>query len=105
MTVVKFTNVAEFVAELRADAGLIDRGILRATHSWRSSPPLTVLSVLATAVVAGRLVVLECRCGAYMFADTDGADAAGRAVATMTALRALAAELKLELRPGVFEAA
>ena len=103
---VKFTSADEFIADLRADGGLVERNILRVTHSWRFAPPLTTLSVLATAVVGGQLVVLECRCGSYMFGDgPDGKETHDRAEMIMGKLRDLAAELKLEVRPGVFEAA
>lgn len=66
MPIVKFNSVDEFCEELKKDAKLIDRGIVRVTQLYKSSrvsPNIQMLSVLATYSVNGQLVRLECPCG------------------------------------------
>jgi len=57
---VRFNAVEEFLAEIEKDAGQVERMIVRLTKTFRSLPiGMTEVAVVATAIVAGRLVRLK----------------------------------------------
>jgi hypothetical protein len=104
MATVKFNDPSEFVRELRRDREKIERKILRLTCGHRHEYPMTVLTVLATALVGSVVVRLERRCGSYMTGDSNGMDQTLAAVrADCKLVEAAAHELGLEVRAGVYE--
>jgi chromosome condensin MukBEF complex kleisin-like MukF subunit len=107
MIVVKFGSVDEFVSELVTDSNKIDRAIVRVVFRTALEQPMPMrsLTLIASAIVDGKLVRLERRVGSF-FEDSTEADrvrAEGEKLADM--IRQAAADMKLEIRSGVFEAA
>ena len=66
MTIVKFANPSEFLAELRKDRRYVDRAIVRVAECRRASAisPVLLVSVVATARVGADIYRVECICGA-----------------------------------------
>lgn len=72
---IRFSDVDEFIDELRKDFIHIEHGIVRVTRTWRPSretPAIQHVSVVATAIVRGHIVRFE-RC----FGDDWGPNFAG----------------------------
>lgn len=105
MAVVKFNDVDEFLAELKLDAADVDRRVVRVTSRWRrcEPQPLQSLSVVATYVADGQVVLLECPCGTFFPDLPEGAEARNRCSKRREAIEAFATGLGLEVRAGVFE--
>lgn len=110
IVVARFTEVDEYLAELRGEharsAHAIDRGIVRVSKLARPGGPggmLTNVTVHAGAIVRGRLVVLERFVGQLWGSapgDDEVQDRASEVVAELTAgLR----DVGLEVRAGLFE--
>jgi hypothetical protein len=102
MPSVKFTSTDEFLLELRRDVAAVERKIIRITCRYRSEYPMTGVAVLASFVVADRVVSLESRCGSYLF-DTDQGEVKTRAEERLSLLTKAAEELGLEVRSGSYE--
>ena len=106
MATIRFHQVSEFLDELRKDRGKVDRGIVRMAFRHTKNPPLTTLTLVASAVVAGHVVTLERRCGEFMFADgPDSKPVQDRGDEFADMVKQACAEMNLEVRSGVFEAA
>lgn len=106
MIAVKFSNSDEFLDELRTESGKVDGGIVRVCYRWRSSPPLTALAVMATAIISGRIVRLELPCGEFVMRDgPDGKAVRDRGSAAVAEISKAVVAMEMEVRPGVFEAA
>lgn len=105
MAKVRFTDVDEFLAELRIDQDHIVRGIVRVTNRWKraDSLPLMSLTVVASFQTSDAVVLLESGCGSFM--PGLGEEEQTRAVATKRReqIEALVKELGHEVRAGVFE--
>lgn len=107
MAIVKFNDIGEFLAELRLDAGEVQRKILRVTNRWRrvDTYPIQSLSVVATYVteVDGQLVFLESQCGEFMPDSAEAQRVRDTAEKRRASVEAFASGLGLEVRAGVFE--
>ena len=101
---VRFNAPDEFMAEMAAEVQRIEDKLVRVTLSWRSADHVVAWSVVATLVVAGRIVRLNAACGDYFSGDSVEAEKARtKANATADAIRAEGVRLGLETRAGVFE--
>jgi hypothetical protein len=103
---IKFNSPEEFMDEL--DRHYPQDGIVRLTFMSKSSgisPNIKTQYIIGTAVTdRGYIVRLEVLCGDTWPDGAPGNDKVdARADAIMQALKDKAAELKLEVRPGVFE--
>lgn len=108
MAVVKFNDTDEFIHELRRDAHEVDRKILRLTYRRRQDSgtlPILSLAVIASAVIAGHVVALDERCGTYIPQSGEWEKVKADADKKFDAIKAVAGELGLEVRAGVFEGA
>jgi hypothetical protein len=106
MIFVRFTNADEFLDELRAEAGRIEDKVVRVVCSRRAVPGHTIFRVIATVLVAGRIVRLDRECGEFMFPDSDESRAViDQTNAIAQTIRTVATGLGLEVRTGVYEAA
>lgn len=104
---VKFNDVEEFLEEMGAHPkGAFEDGLVRVTQrtAQGGSLPLRHVSVVASAVIHGRLFVLERYVGQLFGIGSEG-DARTRkdAEAIVDRLCAGCAALGLATRPGVFE--
>jgi hypothetical protein len=108
MVTVKFNDVDEFVANLRQDADLVERKLVRLTFRHKAADPtlpIRSMSLVASAVVGGQVVTLLTDCGSYMQGSADEhGQVAAAARAAAGKVEAVARELGLEVRPGVIEA-
>lgn len=105
MAVVKFNEVEAFINELAADANKVDRGIVRIVFRRSTdSYPFQVLSLIASAVVAGHVVRLERRIGSYV-GESDGKRVGEECEMVADKIRSAIAGMSLEVRSGSFEAA
>lgn len=103
---VRFTSTADFVEELTRDAARVERGIVRLSFRTTYSVPMFSVSMLATAVIAGHVVTLHRYCGSYMFSGSQESRLVGEdAEKQADLIRTAVAELQLEIRQGVYEAA
>lgn len=104
--IARLSNVDEFLSELSRDAEQVERRIVRLACRNRSEcgGAYTRVTVLASAIVAGRVLRLERECGSYMFADRDGVPILAAAGEAMDRVQGEAARLGLDVRGGVFEA-
>jgi hypothetical protein len=102
----RFHQVDEFIEELRRDRDKIDRGLVRVTCRHTRGTPMYSLTVVASAIVGNVVLLLERRCGEYMFPDDGpGRQVRDKAEQYAAALQAECQALGLETRSGVFEAA
>lgn len=97
----RFTDVDEFVADLRVDRQLVERGIVRLTKIARPAMngAITRVWVHAGAIVDGRAVVLERYIGDLWRAEAD-ANVQAAATAIVDELEVAILELDLEPRAG-----
>lgn len=101
---VRFTEPREFVDELRTDAALVERGVVRLSGIYRprGDGVTAQLSVIAAAIVEGRPVHLE-----HPIGDVWGNQADASTVSTaellMDDLRSELEALGLTIRPGLLE--
>jgi hypothetical protein len=107
---VRFSRVEEFLEEVRleAEGGNITDGILRVTCSYqpaREAPHISSVTVIAGALVKGKLVELQQACGLLLDfpSDQESHKTRERAHEAMQQVRAAAGELGLSVRKGVFE--
>ncbi|VTU02764.1 Marine sediment metagenome DNA, contig: S12H4_C00178 OS=marine sediment metagenome GN=S12H4_01031 PE=4 SV=1 [Gemmataceae bacterium] len=102
---VRFTQVAEFIEELKRDGAEVQRNIVRVTFREEHQTPLTSVTVIASALVAGCVVTLARRCGGFMFRDgPDAKEVWAAAEKHAELVRTACGELGLEVRAGVYEA-
>ena len=104
--IVRFHTIDQFLNELRRDARLIERRILRVTLRRKYVPPMTTVTLVATAAVGTTAVTYECFLGEVMFRDPTLPPAiheAGNPI--LDRFGAFAEEVGLEVRPGVYEPA
>jgi hypothetical protein len=99
-----FTEVDEFIADLRADRELVERGIVRLTKLARPAMhgAITRVSVHAGAIVDGRPVVLERYVG-ELWGHPRDADVQVAATGLLDEIDAAIRELGLEPRAGHLE--
>lgn len=105
---VRFSDVDEYLEELRKDAPLVDRKILRLTNSFQArsfSPHIHTLTVMATARVNDSVVVLEASCGDLWGQSVPDEETLGRADAIHSRIKQTAADLELEVRAGLLVSA
>lgn len=106
MIAARFNDVQEFLADLRADRELIDRDLVRLTlRRGTVKPAFQTLRVVASAVVAGHLVVLETFPMEYMRGMDSEAAAWKKARDDADVIQTAAEAMGLSVRPGVFAAA
>lgn len=101
---VNFTDVDEFLDELRKDAGAVDRGIVRVTHLYRTTLlPMIRSFVVATARVGDTVLQLEIGCGELLgHGGGEHNDKTHASAAKIKAeLEAGAHQLGLEVRAGM----
>jgi hypothetical protein len=105
---VTFHELEAFAEELRRDRDLVERGLVR--HSYRlrpiiaGAPQPAMLDVVATAIVAGRIVRLELPIGdLWGFRNRDD-DVRRRAREAVDNLAGALADARLELREGTIAA-
>lgn len=103
---VRFTSTGDFCEELVADAQKVDRGIVRLSFRTTHGVPMRSLALVASYVAAGNIVILERRCGDYMFPnDEQHKKVAEYAEQQAGLIRQACAGVSLEIRGGVYEAA
>lgn len=108
MATVKFNETDEFVNELTKDANKVERSIVRIVFrtSFDSGiPHIHILTLVASAVVDGHVVRLERRCGSFWKETEEQKKVVEFAESHADRIRSACAEMKLEVRSGVFEAA
>jgi hypothetical protein len=103
--VVQFMVAAEFLEEIRADVGAVDRGIVRVTREYRGHSQLPLITVIlrATALVKGCIVSLAENVGQGWAATHESKELEAKSVRQMTELEGALRTLGLITRPGVFE--
>lgn len=102
--IVRFHSLDSFLDELRLDAELVERGVLRLTVERRHSPPMTTVALVATAAVARTVLTLRLRLGELLFPDAEWPPAVTAALNhTRERLTRAAKELGLQIRGGVLE--
>src|SRR5262245_37977817 len=108
ITVVKFSDPQEFLAELGKDAHLVLRKIVRVTKLIRPTkmaPNIRMISVVATARVAGDILRFERYCGDHWgqgFESTNG-PTMDKAERLQVELETACQSIGLEVRAGVIE--
>lgn len=105
---VRFSVVEEFLAELDAEQNYIEDSIVRLTYQYEqstSAPFIFHMSVMAGAIVRGKLVYLKQACGDVWQGQGAAPDtqAKDRAAEIAAQIEAKAAALNLSVRHGVFE--
>lgn len=106
MIVSTTVDAEEFAKELEADLPQIDPKYIRLCFRWEQQGPTTVMKVLASAVVNGRLLRMTWRAGSYFYASSEDAKlVADKAEKQAEILRQAAAKLGLGVRAGTFEEA
>ena len=108
MATVKFTDAAEFVAELTLDGNLVERGIVRLTVVTRPArevvlPEMRHLSVVATALVGGHIVRMDRYCGKLWGVPDADTKVAALAREVQELIEGFCEEAGLEVRAGLFE--
>ena len=109
MVRVRFSDVDEFVEELRFSRDVVRGGIVRVTGLFRASeamPGTRAASLVATALLEGGLLLrLDTPCGRLWGDGKDAASAETRERLEALRERVLAAcrELGLETRAGIYE--
>ena len=108
MATVKFTDAAEFTAELGKDWGLVERAIVRLTTVTRPArevdiPELRHVSVVATALVDGRIVRLDRYCGQLWGVPEGDKQVLELAGQVQRLIEEFCVEAGLEVRAGVYE--
>lgn len=104
MAMVKFSDIEEFLHELRLDASKVEGKLVRLTfrHRAAGTPPFRGLAVIATAIVGPHLVSLEDDCGTFL-PDTKEADAVKeRGTAKFRQIEDGARDIGLDVRNGTF---
>ena len=108
MANIKFTDLAEFMDELRRHRNLdpIDRSIVRFTVLLMPGEESSIKTILAvgTALVGNDLFRLEYACGC-VWENEDNPSAYKRANDIQDNLGSYCNDLGLELRPGMYERA
>ena len=71
--IVKFSNVDEFIGELREEKNHVDRSIVRVTQrsSYKESPSILNLSIIATCIIKNQIVIFEHFCGQIFSTSND----------------------------------
>jgi hypothetical protein len=101
--IVCYNDPDEYLDELRRDLDGVERKILRLTVRRRYGNPFVHVSVVATALVAGRVVQLEQTIG-EAFAGDERAGGLGEKTRTaLDKISAAAVQLGLEVRAGILK--
>ena len=102
---VQFHHLDEFLAELEKDNTQVDRSIVRVTclHIQHKELPITDLSVVATANIAGYVIRLDKRAGNYIEKDPLAQQVHQRAGEIVHTLQEKLASFGLEVRSGILE--
>lgn len=100
---VGFNDLDEYLAELTKDRGRIERQILRITVRRRYGAPFVTVTVVATAVIGGRVVKLERLVGEAFAGDERADGLAAKTKAILDRLTEAGASLGLDVRAGVYE--
>lgn len=100
----RYTEPAEFLADLERDKAEVEGNLVRLTKIARPVPDLAVtrVAVLASVIMRGRLAVLEMYVGDLAGLGTDDAvqEAADKVIRV---LEEGVADMGLELRAGLYE--
>lgn len=102
---VQFNDMDEFLTELEQDKDQVDRSIVRVTclHIQNKELPITYLSMVATAHIAGYVIRLDKPIGHYITKDTRAQEVHQRADELINHLQARLACFGLEVRRGIIE--
>ncbi len=107
---IKFSTAEEFLEELTREAlaQQVEDGILRLTFQYQQSgqAPLTYMSVVAGAVVRGKIVELHEYVGQTMdipYPHSGSDKVRARAEAVKAKIETTARDLNLDVRAGMFE--
>ena len=102
---VKFHEVDEFLEELRMDRLYIEDRIVRLTAEYRPMPHnVHQLSILSSAVIRGKVVLLKRSCGTICNIDMESdRQAKNMAEEVASKIEKEVKDMGLEMRKGFFE--
>jgi len=107
MPIVQFNTVTEFLAELTADLGHVDRKLVRVTCLYQHStqaPSMQYVSVVATARAAADIIRLDVYCGEVWNVDTQHNELVlNKAEAVQQRIREACAQLGCDVRAGLLK--